>query len=234
VFLSGPGADPSYRARREAMFLVAANCTEPGGTCFCASTNTGPRATANFDLALTELPAGQLLVQIGSAAGAEMMAGLPFAEASPDAVDAEQRAIDTAAARMGREVQMDGLAQLLAASPEHPEWDEVARRCLACANCTMACPTCFCHTIEDRTDLSGAQVQRDRRWDTCFSAEFSYIHGGSIRPSIRARYRQWLTHKFSSWVQQFGTAGCVGCGRCITWCPAGIDVTEEIRRLRGQ
>ncbi len=234
VFLSGPAADPNYRARREAMFIVAANCTEPGDTCFCASMQTGPRAKAHFDLALTELPAEQFLVQIGTPAGAEVMSAVPFSEASADAIDAEQRAIETAKARMGRQVDLTGLPELLAANLEHPEWDEVAKRCLACANCTMSCPTCFCHTIEDRTDLSGAEIRRDRRWDTCFSAEFSYIHGGSIRPSIRARYRQWLTHKFSSWVQQFGTAGCVGCGRCITWCPAGIDVTQEIQRLRGQ
>jgi sulfhydrogenase subunit beta (sulfur reductase) len=133
---------------------------------------------------------------------------------------------------MGRQVDTAGLASALAGAMDHPEWDEVARRCLACANCTLVCPTCFCHTVEDGTDLSGTHVRRERRWDTCFTAEFSYIHGGSTRPSVRARYRQWLTHKFSSWLEQFGTYGCVGCGRCITWCPVGIDVTEEIRRVR--
>lgn len=86
--------------------------------------------------------------------------------------------------------------------------------------------------IEDVTDLTGQQAERKRKWDSCFTLDFSYIHGGSIRPSVYSRYRQWLTHKFASWQDQFGTSGCVGCGRCITWCPVGIDVTEEITAIR--
>jgi formate hydrogenlyase subunit 6/NADH:ubiquinone oxidoreductase subunit I len=133
---------------------------------------------------------------------------------------------------MGRRVQTDGLAACLAAHYEHPRWNHVADRCLACANCTMVCPTCFCSTVEDTTDLSGTEAARWRKLDSCFNLDFSYIHGGSVRPSTEARYRQWLTHKFSTWVEQFGTFGCVGCGRCITWCPVGIDVTEEVEKLR--
>jgi formate hydrogenlyase subunit 6/NADH:ubiquinone oxidoreductase subunit I len=133
---------------------------------------------------------------------------------------------------MRRSIQIDGLAKHLAAHPDHPRWAHVAHRCLACGNCTLACPTCFCHAIDDRVDLAGASAERRRRWDSCFSLEFSYIHGGSIRPSVRSRYRQWLTHKLSTWQSQFGTPGCVGCGRCITWCPARIDLTEEVRALQ--
>jgi ferredoxin len=155
-------------------------------------------------------------------------------EEAPAADAAEAAAaLYGAATRMAREVDTSRLAADLRTVLEDPEWDEVARRCLACGNCTMVCPTCFCHTLEDHTDLSGEHLERRRRWDTCFTSEFSYIHGGSIRPSVRARYRQWLLHKFSNWVEQFGSYGCVGCGRCITWCPVGIDVTEELSRLRG-
>jgi ferredoxin len=69
-------------------------------------------------------------------------------------------------------------------------------------------------------------------WDSCFNLEFSYIHGGHIRSSVKSRYRQWLTHKLVNWHDQFGTSGCVGCGRCITWCPVGIDLTKEVSVLR--
>jgi ferredoxin len=96
----------------------------------------------------------------------------------------------------------------------------------------MVCPTCFCATVEDVTDLAGTQADRMRKWDSCFTLDFSYIHGGSVRASVKARYRQWMTHKLASWVDQFGTFGCVGCGRCITWCPVGIDITEEARAIR--
>jgi ferredoxin len=231
VFLRGPHADPAYRARRASMVLVAANCVHPSATCFCASMGSGPRATDVYDLALTELPSGDLLVDVRTAAGADAVTAVEPVDAPDDAIAAARDALDRAADHMGRRVETSGLASRLAERLEHEEWDEVAHRCLACANCTMVCPTCFCHTVDDLTDLSGVRLERRRRWDTCFSSEFTYIHGGSIRSSVRARYRQWLTHKFLTWAEQFGAPGCVGCGRCITWCPAGIDVTEEIHRL---
>lgn len=233
VFLQGPYVDPAYQARRANLFLVAANCVDPGDTCFCASMQAGPRATSLFDLALTEIGSGRFVTEIGSTLGTAVLEDVDCDEATPSEVAQAEACLHAAASQMGREVEIDRLSSDLAAALEHPEWDDVAKRCLACANCTMVCPTCFCNAVEDRTNLTGEEMERRRRWDTCFTNEFSYIHGGSIRPSVRARYRQFLLHKFSNWVEQFGTYGCVGCGRCITWCPAAIDVTEEIKRLRG-
>jgi formate hydrogenlyase subunit 6/NADH:ubiquinone oxidoreductase subunit I len=234
IFLEGPHADPAYRARRDRSLLIAVNCRESGGTCFCASMGTGPRATAGFDLALTELldaDRHEFLVEIAGDRAAGSMKGVPSREAAAADLDEAARISASAAARMGRALDTDGLHDALLQRLEHPRWDAVAARCLACTNCTMVCPTCFCHTVEDTTDLTGA-AERHRRWDSCFSQEYSYIHGGFVRATIRARYRQWLTHKLATWVDQFGTFGCVGCGRCITWCPAGIDLTEEARALR--
>jgi Fe-S-cluster-containing hydrogenase component 2 len=125
-----------------------------------------------------------------------------------------------------------GIRDLLYTNFDHPRWDNVAQRCLTCANCTMVCPTCFCTTVEDVSDVTGSHAERWRKWDSCFSQNFSYIHGGSVRSSAKSRYRQWMTHKLASWIDQFGSSGCVGCGRCITWCPVGIDITEEVRAIR--
>ncbi len=136
------------------------------------------------------------------------------------------------AAQQQRQIDTQGLKEFLYENFENPEWDKLAARCLSCANCTMACPTCFCTTVEDVTDITAQHAERWRRWDSCFTLNFSYIHGGSIRSSGKSRYRQWLTHKLAAWADQFGESGCVGCGRCITWCPAGIDITEEIRAMR--
>lgn len=235
VFLGGAHVDPTYRSRRDAAFVVAVNCTRAGGTCFCTSLGAGPRANARFDLALTELLEGKrhrFLVEIGSEAGAAMAARLPTALAKQSDRASASEAIAAATTSMGRRLATDGLAARLAATPEHPHWEDVARRCLACANCTMVCPTCFCSTVEDVTDLTGDHAERWRRWDSCFTMDHSYLHGGSVRATIRSRYRQWLTHKLSSWHEQFGTSGCVGCGRCITWCPAGIDLTREAEAIR--
>ena len=133
---------------------------------------------------------------------------------------------------MGRELDTTDIRELLYRNYEHPRWDEVAERCLACGNCTMVCPTCFCTTVEDVTDLAGEHVERHQRWDSCFTIDYSHIHGGAVRGSTRSRYRQWMTHKLATWIDQFGSSGCVGCGRCITWCPVGIDITEEARAIR--
>ena len=133
---------------------------------------------------------------------------------------------------MGRSVDTTDIRDLLARNLDNPRFDDAASRCLTCGNCTMVCPTCFCTAVEDTSDLAGAEAGRDRVWDTCFSVQYSYVHGGAVRQSAKARYRQWLTHKFGTWHDQFGESGCVGCGRCITWCPVGIDVTEELAAIR--
>jgi sulfhydrogenase subunit beta (sulfur reductase) len=235
VFLSGPHQDHRYAARRRGAFIVAVNCGTAAGTCFCASMGTGPRARAGFDVALTELIDGTrhaFLAEAGSEAGARVLAGLPSRPAGPDAVRAAESVVAHTAASMGRHMDTAGLKERLQENPEHPRWDDVAGRCLACANCTMVCPTCFCTTVSDHTDLAGREATREQRWDSCFTADFSYIHGGAVRASTRARYRQWMTHKLAHWIDQFGTSGCVGCGRCITWCPVGIDITEEAAAIR--
>ncbi|HEY5012755.1 MAG TPA: 4Fe-4S dicluster domain-containing protein [Acidimicrobiia bacterium] len=234
VFLRGSYRDPDYGSRRDGAFVIAVQCGEPGGTCFCVSMHTGPRAESGFDLALTELIDAQrheLLVEVGSERGEQILGDVPSRPALPGDLSAARAVTDDAASRMGRTLEADGLPQRLAEVLEHPQWDDVASRCLACTNCTLVCPTCFCSSVEDTTDLTGTEATRTRKWDSCFTLGHSYIHGGSIRASTRDRYRQWLTHKLSTWVDQFGTSGCVGCGRCITWCPVGIDLTAEVRAL---
>lgn len=227
--------DPHYVARRRDTFIVAVNCGQAGGTCFCASMETGPKASAGFDLALTELiddGRHEFVVEIGTDAGAEIMADIPHEPAKPAQISRAEHLVDATREQMGRSMDTRDIHDLLFRNLESPRWEEVAQRCLACANCTMVCPTCFCTTVEDVTDLAGGTADRTRVWDSCFTLPFSYIVGGSVRKAVASRYRQWLTHKLASWIDQFGTSGCVGCGRCITWCPAGIDITEEVRAIR--
>jgi sulfhydrogenase subunit beta (sulfur reductase) len=235
VLIDSPYPDTAYRARRHDNFIVALNCGEAGGTCFCVSMNTGPKVGAGFDLALTELLDGtdhQFLVEVGSAIGAAVLAELPHRPASHEHLAAADAVVTRTEGQMGRHMDTSGLKELLQGNPTHKQWDDVAARCLTCANCTMVCPTCFCTTVEDHTDLTGETAERVKRWDSCFSLDFSYIHGGSVRTEGRSRYRQWMTHKLASWIDQFGTSGCVGCGRCITWCPTGIDITAEVAAIR--
>ncbi|MDD3287523.1 MAG: 4Fe-4S dicluster domain-containing protein [Alphaproteobacteria bacterium] len=234
VLNSGDNADSGYSARRANAFIVAVNCSRAAKTCFCDSMKTGPNVGAGYDLALTELldkKRHEFLVEVGSARGEAILNKLPKRESVGEDIRAAKAVVENARSHMGR-AMIPGVASLLKRNLESPRWAEVAKRCLSCGNCTMACPTCFCNTVEDVTDLSGDHAERWRLWDSCFSVDFSYIHGGSIRKEGFSRYRQWMTHKLSSWLDQFGTSGCVGCGRCITWCPVGIDITEEAAEIK--
>ena len=237
ILRDGETADAGYARRRRDAFIVAINCSEAGETCFCASMDAGPRVQTGFDLALTELVspgAHEFLVETGSAAGAALLAEIPRRPADTGTLRQAEELSAQAAASMGRTLDTRGIKELLQHNPEHERWDDVAARCLSCGNCTMVCPTCFCTTTEDIGDLHNRNVRREKTWDSCFTLDFSYIHGGSVRSSTRSRYRQWLTHKLANWIDQFGTSGCVGCGRCIAWCPVGIDLTEEVRAIRGE
>lgn len=235
VFLSGPYKDAAYARRRENCCIVAVNCGQAGGTCFCVSMQAGPKAETGYDLALTELldeARHEFLVETGSEKGGALLQRL----ASRAPAEADFAAAEAVIARtrngMGRRLETENLKEALQTSPAHPRWDDVAARCLACGNCTMVCPTCFCTTVEDHSDLSGGTATRVRKADSCFTLDFSFLHGGSVRQSGGARYRQWMTHKLASWIDQYGSPGCVGCGRCITWCPVGIDLTEEAGAIR--
>ncbi len=235
VFGAGPFTDPEYLKRREEVFVVTVNCVVTGGTCFCVSMGTGPRARRGFDLAITELldeSGHNFLIEAGSPRGEDVLADLPQRPAVDDDLAAADRLLQVAAASMGRLLETTGIKELLQTNPEHPRWERVGDQCLTCTNCTMVCPTCFCATVEDAQSLDGSTATRIRSWDSCFTNEFSYIHGGSLRTSAAARYRQWMTHKLASWIDQFGLSGCVGCGRCITWCPVGIDITKIAAVIR--
>jgi sulfhydrogenase subunit beta (sulfur reductase) len=235
VFLAGQYRDQAYQVRRDHAFIVAVNCGQAGGTCFCVSMDAGPKVVAGFDLALTELVDGDnhvFVVEVGNVAGADLINDLPHRAATEAEIAAAEAVVARTSTQMGRSLDTNGLKELLQANPDHPRWEEVAERCFACGNCTMVCPTCFCSTVDDTTDLSGDTAEHVRRWDSCFTLDFSHLHGGSVRNSTRARYRQWMTHKLAHWFDQFGTSGCVGCGRCITWCPVGIDITEEAAAIR--
>ena len=231
VLRSGARPDPG----RDATLIVAVQCGQAGGTCFCTSMGTGPRASSGFDLALTEVLDGEehwFGLEVGTEAGAALAARLPTRAAHADEAGAVAERPERAAAQMGRTLDTTDIRDLLLGNLEHPRWEAVADRCLSCAGCTLSCPTCFCVEVADTADAGGTLATREQRWASCFTVDHSHLHGGSVRTSGSSRYRQWMTHKLATWFDQFGSSGCVGCGRCITWCPVGIDITEEVAAIR--
>lgn len=238
VFLEGPVAEPGYaQRRRDAVFLVV-NCSQPGGNCFCHSMGAGPEAVKGFDVAITELR-DSFLLEARTIAGEEIVSGVPCSTAGDEDLLEKDAGTQRCRDLMARSVRTDDLPGLLYRNLDHERWEEIARIDLECGNCTMVCPTCFCSTSYDLIPAGAisrgfAEFEgvRMRTWDSCFSRNFARVHGGNFRPSRRARYRHWMTHKFAYWIDQFGSPGCVGCGRCITWCPVGIDIARELEEFR--
>jgi sulfhydrogenase subunit beta (sulfur reductase) len=246
VFMGGDSIDVRYRARRENLFVVAVNCRRAAATCFCHSMGCGPAAGQGFDIALTEVGdrfAIDAATDAGAAVLTDLAARVPLVSLIPDEITAVRRVpemlreamharLPAAGKPQPRSLDTENIRDLLFDNLEHPRWAEVADRCLSCANCTLVCPTCFCSSVGEVTDLTGDEVSRERQWASCFTLEHAQMHGANARPTTASRYRQWLTHKLAGWIDQFGTSGCTGCGRCITWCPVGIDITEEVAAIR--
>lgn len=231
-FLGGPHPDPYYAARRRDLFIVAVNCARSAATCFCSATGDGPRVESGHDLVLSELDAGYL-IEAGSDRGATLLQGLGLKPADSAQLKQAADEIQQASVQQRRLPSRDLRASLYGAL-DHPRWQEVGARCLSCANCTSVCPTCFCHSEFDEPELDGERSTHARQWDSCFTQGHSYIHGMVIRDDTAKRYRQWLIHKLAAWHDQYGRSGCTGCGRCISWCPVGIDLTEEVEALSGE
>jgi sulfhydrogenase subunit beta (sulfur reductase) len=234
IFIQGEYINLDYKNRREKIFIVAINCSKAGNNCFCLSTDSGPEVKSDYDLSLTEVinqTEHFFIIKAGSKNGIDILEKLQTYNPSSEQINNSVEVINKTKNQMEKLFDLSNVKSKLDNNFESPHWDEISKKCLSCTNCTMVCPTCFCFSVEDVTDLKGENAERVRKWSSCFTLEHSYIHGGSIRKKTSSKYRQWLTHKFSTWFDQFGSSGCVGCGRCITWCPVGIDITEEVKLI---
>jgi sulfhydrogenase subunit beta (sulfur reductase) len=235
-FMQQQFVDPCYKARRENLLVIAVNCGHPAETCFCHSTGDGPFVdddtdSHGADIVLTELQDG-FLIDAYTGKGKDLLPGLSLQDRTEEQAEASAL-IKTRASKQNRQLPQYDIRSRLFNVLNDEAWHAIAAKCLSCGNCTAVCPTCFCHSETDVPALDGKTSSHEREWDSCFSQGHSYIHGITIRSETSQRYRQWLTHKFSSWFDQYGRSGCTGCGRCITWCPVGIDVTESLADFEG-
>ena len=228
-FLNPSAEDPWFKQRFGALFIVAVHCSHSADTCFCHATGDGPNASQDFDIAMHELDDGFVL-EAGSYQGEQLLNDLDLQAVNNEQQQLIKQQTEQSIAQQSRHLP-DKVSQKLLNNLEHAHWDDIGKRCLSCGNCTAVCPSCFCHQQHDDFSITDNSGTHYREWSSCFSHDHGYISGHELRPTPAKRYRQWLTHKFANWIEQYGRSGCVGCGRCITWCPVGIDVTEELHTL---
>ncbi len=231
VFL-GYRSDPRYLRRRNNFLIFAATCKSVSETCFCLSMGTGPEATTGFDVLITDL-GRRFLMEAGTDEGEGILRSLGAQAATEDDIAAKRSLVERLKGEFKRGVDTDGMPELCMASQDHPVWQKYGEICLACGQCGMSCPTCFCFDVREKVAPTLASGERYRQWDVCLLKEFSQVAmGGNFRPERSARLRQFICHNLSYGSYQFSLTKCVGCGRCIKVCPVDIDITEIAAELR--
>lgn len=224
--------DPYYQNRREATTLVGLACEDPCANCFCTSLGGGPAAEEHLDALMFDL--GDVFYLKTLTEKGEELAGAADSvldKADDASVKAAGKQADEAEGKISRKIDTQGIPEKLPGLYGSPFWEQFSDRCLGCGICTFLCPTCHCFDIQDETDHFDGR--RARMWDTCMFCEYSlHASGHNPRPTRKERTRNRISHKYSYYPENFGVIACVGCGRCINFCPVNIDILDILEKSR--
>jgi ferredoxin len=230
VFLDGDLNDPYYARLRAKTAVIALACARPMVSCFCTSVGGGPADPAGADLLAVRLEA-DLLLTAQTPRGEELLSSAAdlFTDATPAAVKETAEQIHAAEEQIAP-VQVSGSAQRLRDAYSSPLWETASQKCLGCGTCSFLCPTCHCFDMADEV-RSGAG-RRIRTWDCCAYPLFTlHASGHNPRPTPKERWRQRIMHKFRYAVENFDLLFCVGCGRCIRYCPVSMDLRTVLKEV---
>jgi sulfhydrogenase subunit beta (sulfur reductase) len=217
--------DPAYKARRENMLIIGVSCT-PNDKCFCKSVHANVLPNI-CDVFLMQHEKDYIAYSL-TEKGRKLLTSFLF---EPTNIEIKEIKVEY---NEQKHIDIHRVGERILKDYENPVWAETAKRCLGCANCTVVCPLCYCYDVVDNTYVHTDEGERVRCWDSCLLLNFARVAGGhNFRKDLKARYRNVYTHKFRTFVDEFGVPSCVGCGRCITFCPAGIDMRETLGKLGG-
>ena len=231
VFLGRSIPDPAYRERRERLCLVGLACVPPAATCFCHRMGSGPFDASGMDVQIVPLDdvyVFHLLTKRGEACLTPFQDRFEAADG-----DTLKKVAATKAGLEGAEPSVDftALKDAVKQHRDDPYWETLAAACLGCGICTFLCPVCSCFSITDTGNRRGGR--RVRYWDACmFPAFTKEASGHNPRGDEPARVKQRFFHKFYYSIENGEPPGCVGCGRCVIHCPAGIDIREIVSRFQ--
>ncbi|HEU19513.1 MAG TPA: 4Fe-4S ferredoxin [Deltaproteobacteria bacterium] len=223
--------DPYYIDKREKTTIVSLACvTPPYSTCFCTSVGGHPMIVEGADVVLTDV-GDNYLAEFITPKGQTILAKLGDLPTADDATLAKkEELVKKAEGEIKSQVAGSAIKPWLDENFEHPFWDTIHKSCLACGTCTYLCPTCHCFDITD--EVKGDEGKRVRTWDSCMYWLFTIeTSGHNPRTSQKQRWRQRLLHKFRYFVDNFGAIACVGCGRCVMYCPVNIDIRKIVNDI---
>ncbi|MEM4513481.1 MAG: 4Fe-4S dicluster domain-containing protein [Ignisphaera sp.] len=227
------GNHPLYaKARKAIAGIVVEECLEPGETCFCGATDSGPNAGKGFDISYAKVNENSVIFRYGSNLGKRIIDELGLKEAERDIVEEYVRLVENAKTKTVSKIPkvVDVQKALYNCIEDISIWAMLSKNCVGCGNCNYVCPTCFCLEFEDEI-VDERYAKRVAKWIGCLTYTYGQVAGGHFRPQLYMRYRHFVLHKFLFYPKQIGLLGCVGCGRCITWCPLGVDLRKTLSEI---
>mgnify|MGYP006295720965 CR=1 FL=1 len=213
--------DIYYKSRRNNSVIISVKCNESGENCFCQSLGTD-KLQEGFDILLYE-NGEDYLVEIGSEKGKKII----------DQINEKEKTskIPEDCLECDREIPEQQIEKFKKAF-EDPIWEEEVKRCFSCAGCTTTCPTCGCFDVKDDPNLDLETGKRMRLDASCQLKNYTGVAGGHVFREDRAkRFKHRYYHKFKYFPEQYDKYMCIGCGRCISNCPAGIDLVEIMNKI---
>jgi len=227
----GDYKDPFYNSKRENATLIGLSCNQPEINCFCTSFDDSPASSKNVDILFTDI-SEKYFVEIVTEKGEKLISKIKalFESASKEDEDAKKKVEEEAIKSITRKMDLDGIVLKLDKMFDHELWHNTAMKCIGCGICTYLCPTCHCFDMQDESTLDeGARI---RVWDSCMYPEYTHhASGHNPRPARMNRVRNRVYHKFSYFPKNSNVTACTGCGRCIDYCPANIDIIDVIAKV---
>jgi len=235
VFLENEFLDEFYQQRRENMFVISADCSEPAGSCCCTLFGGKPYSENGFDMNISRVDSG-FVVEAASETARELIEKKKelFSQAEPQVLE-ERDSIRSATRKKldesNAEYKLDGTVNEIIEQNEDSEvFDVESENCVECQACTRVCPTCHCFFLYDTKQK--AYFKKMKMWDSCMRMSYAAVAGGANpRKVLGERIKHRLMHKFSYFLERYGVDMCVGCGRCIDADTHKMDIRKVLKKL---
>ncbi|MFC1739665.1 4Fe-4S dicluster domain-containing protein [Planctomycetota bacterium] len=235
VFVEDEFVDPFYVSRREKMFIISSDCTEPGESCFCNISGGKGFADTGFDLNVSQIKNG-FIIEAGSKKGEEFLEKHPqlftdLPKAATDERDKNREQTQQQLEKNNADLKFElPIRKIVEDSEDSDVFETESKRCIECQACTRVCPTCHCFYLYD--NKRKGYFDKMKMWDSCMRMAYAAVAGGANpRKAISDRMQHRFLHKFVYFLDRYGLEMCIGCGRCVDADAGGMDIRQMLKGL---